>query len=321
VRTGLADEPDDGRLGILIDVDCRDDPDSEVRAADTWLNMVLDRIGLDAREELSGFRAAPGASITNKSNPWGAPGGRAAVLGSDHWRKGRIEGPDSWYSDAVFRRLATRLGKGDFSVYLYLEALDHDGRARDGFFTTQGDESSLCASAEVNEDAPGWLRLVSGVRLGALRRSPELQHRWLGVLADMSDQYNVSFAYVGVVGTHNRTAWECATMFGQGFTWPNTAQGLSWLRGYGWLTLVPPALTAELASTDPHLAVVHTSPRGARILQACPDALAFDRAAADLVRRTVAPILVPGQADQRQLEFNLGQEQHGLSGTWALGDE
>ena len=182
VAMGLADEPDDGRLGILIDVDCRESPDAQVRAADTWFNAVLDRIGMDARAELSGFRAEPGASVANESNPWGAPGGRAAVLGRLRWSKARVVGRATWYSDALFRRLPSRLVGGAFEVYLYVESLDADGRVRDGFWTTQGDEASFWVRAQVNEDAPGWLRLVSSVRVGALRRSPDLQRRWLDVI-------------------------------------------------------------------------------------------------------------------------------------------
>ena len=183
MATGLADEPDDGRLGILIDVDCRESPDTQVRAADTWLNVVLDRIGMDARAELSGFRAAPGASITNESNPWGAPGGRAAVISRMHWAEGRVVGRSSWYSDGLFRRLPSRLGEGDFDVNLYLEALDDDGRRRDGYWTTQGDESSFCVSAQVNEDAPGWLRLLSSVRHDVRPAVHLGEHRAVAVVA------------------------------------------------------------------------------------------------------------------------------------------
>ena len=108
-------------------------------------------------------------------------------------------------------------------------------------------------------------------------------------------------------------------MFGQQFTWENTEQSQSWLRGYGWLTLVPSTLAGQLTSLEPPIAVAHTSPRGAVILQAGRDVQAFDRATAELVRRTVEPILLPGELNERQLLFNLGREQRGLSGTWALG--
>lgn len=229
----IREESANARVGVLVDVDCRAEPELVTQHASAWFSAVPESLapGLTARLRASAPPA--GVTPTDWERPFGEPGQMIGIVTTMRWSRGRVTGSSRWYTRSTEASLSNALRSGSFRTSVVVDVLDELGRPSHTDETVDGTSRSFAAFAEVNDQAPGWLRLTASASAASLCADEHAQTAWTEALTTVMDRLPVTFGYLGLVGTHDRTLWEAATMRTQMYTWENTEHSHDWLRGFG----------------------------------------------------------------------------------------
>lgn len=272
----------DQKITGEIDVELSRLDDAGVVVA-AWFDDGLTALASDARRAIETGPRLPAAALRRAMpcGPAGAVWGFVSV-GEYPKTKSRI------YTAANMRWMLDELTQDPRDARLKLCRLDSGGYPGDRI-------------AEIRFAVPAegldWGRFCVEVPVSRLADSA-LRAAFLGVMRGLVDVAEPFYGQVGEDDTLGRTQLELA--LGETLLARECYDARhDYLRGYEWLTVVPPGLAERLGGASTlrgtgAFADVVELPGGAVWLQATPAFEDYDRAAAEAVWRAVAPVLRPG---------------------------
>jgi hypothetical protein len=265
-----------------------------------WLQDVLTEVFPDLYD---GLRTRPVTRDRERPRsdidlPWGQPRHVLGVLRTYQSRP-LIPGRDVMFSEKSWPRFLARLRNYPHAVDVMINELD--GR---GFPVHRG-----WAGIGIHRDLsmPEWYRFTFGAMAVDTRwpEAPEIQDRW----ADLVKRHAAAVgAYAG--GMNDDMGWSGETALqhaiGGNALAAGTADFQSVLRGYSWITIVPPEAAARLGGAPGLQASgafcdVTELPNHAVWLRATPTINEFTGHRIQAVFETLAPELPAGKAEFRYI--------------------
>lgn len=267
--------------------------DALAAAAVPWLQDVLTEV---FTELYDGLRVRPVVrdkprARSDTDTPWGQPGHVLGVLRTYQSRP-MISGRDVVFSEKSWQRFLSRLGNYPHAVDVMINQLDQCG-----FPVHRG-----YAEMGIRRDfyLPDWYRFTFGAIAAdtSWPDSPEAQDRW----AELVKRHAAAIgACAG--GMNDDMGWDGATALQRTAARfslaDNSTDFQSVLRGYSWITIVPPEAAARLGGASALTASgafweVIELPNGAVWLRATPTINEFTANKIWAVFETLAPELPTG---------------------------
>jgi hypothetical protein len=283
-------------LWVELDVEVASEAEFAVVAMD-WLDEGSRRYLGTARGVLDGdLNPAWKEPDDAPDAAWGPPNsiwGRLSVARTDTGVRPRtVKKPASGKG---WRWLEEQLRRPPWLADVKLEILDGNG---------QPSVDGVGLEIRSEEHSPGWIRLCSRFSSRAFAApvtGTENQQRWLDLMREYADRLNPSHGQIGVEHALGETTLEdrLPPNYGRNSPMYTVGESRQFLRGYGWLTIVPEELAGRvggvhgLASTGVFAEVAALSAGGVWLL-ATTDFREYELAHAHRLFSVLAPILRPG---------------------------
>jgi hypothetical protein len=285
-------------MRLQLELTCRADSAEEfARHARSWLT--------EARTELFPelSRRLPGAAVLRRQTDdpdavIGPPGGTWA-----HFDVHREATPTSGASTQLYRPrtwqglLDTLASVHPFDVRLIMMPLNEAGQLMDRL-------ASVSAVIRRDRDDPRWVQSMMSApeELVSWRRSARIQDEWVSFVETWAARLDACYAHITDDADARGTALEMATQT-RGIDPPTVPRCHEVLRGYSWVTVCAPELAERLGGAPALTASgafhqVRELPGGQVLLRATPLLEQYQGAAVERVFRALAPVLLPGRADE-----------------------
>ncbi|MEU1016195.1 hypothetical protein [Streptomyces sp. NPDC005898] len=294
----VAAEPDirmNSSLRVEINLRCPSDGRAYRELAESWFTRAVAAFAGPLGE---GFHhdldLTEPALSTDGDAPLGAPGTLWADFVYYRARRGRARLVQTHWSPGNWQRFREELENRPADAQLELSLLGADGRP---------DEPWLAVSVKRENQAPDVVSLVA-IRTTEEFQDPatvdEAQRRWESSFRSFVERYDPVW-YANIADDSEHTTGRTALEDGLGLLLEDTLPELgSTLRGYAWLTVCSPGVTAALGGVPAlrasgAFAEVAALPGGGAWLKATDRVLAYTDSRVRAVFRALAPALPPGK--------------------------